>query len=73
MIQIIGMSSYLAGGFFGLGHAAERVFVEYGAEHSGDYLSGTAEVFGITISRSSGGTFNLINLCKSFRSLLACH
>jgi len=60
--MIVGMSSYISGGFLGLGHAAVRIFAEYSEDIGRDYLPGDATLGGVLVQNTASGTFHLFNL-----------
>lgn len=60
--MIVGMTSYTAGGLFGLGERGAILFPQYSAYIGHDYLASTGSIDGITIYDAAGSSFHMFNL-----------
>jgi hypothetical protein len=56
------MTSYTAGGLFGLGEQGLRLFPQYNTYTGRDYMPSSGSVNGLAVYGAAGSTFHMFNL-----------
>lgn len=57
------MTSYTAGGFFGLANVAKKLFPAVSREIGQPYMSTSTVVDGVVFTQDGSGAFWMVNIC----------